>query len=91
MFERESTLNEAVPVEEKFPPVTEINNDAIKMLSEAAMILSVVINDISGRTQDKTTEGRDAPHCMLDQAALIAKLASEVMRMARDIKGMITA
>jgi len=30
MFERESTLNEAVPVEKKFPPVTELNNDAIK-------------------------------------------------------------
>jgi len=91
MFERESTLNEAVQVEKKFPPVTELNNDAIKMLSEAAMILSVVINDISGRTQNKTTEGRDAPHCMLDQAAAIAELASDVMRMARDIKGMLTA
>jgi len=55
------------------------------------MILSVVINDISGRTQNKTTEGRDAPHCMLDQAAAIAELASDVMRMARDIKGMLTA
>lgn len=91
MFERESTLNEAVPVEEKFPPVTELNNDAIKMLSETTMLLSVIINDISGRKQDESTEGRNQPHCMLDQAALIAKLASDAMRMARDIKGMITA
>ena len=91
MFERESTLNEAVPVEEKFPPVTEINKDAIKMLSETTMLLSVIINDISGRKQDESTEGRNPPHCMLDQAELIAKLASDAMRMARDIKGMITA
>ena len=91
MFERESTLNEAVPVEEKFPPVTELNNEAIKMLSETTMLLSVIINDISGRKQDESTEGRNQPHCMLDQAALIAKLASDAMRMARDIKGMITA
>ena len=91
MFERESTLNEAVPVEEKFPPVTEVNNDAIKMLSETTMILSVIINDISGRKQDESTEGRNSPHCMLDQAALIVRLAADAMNMARDIKGMITA
>ena len=91
MFERESTINENIPVEEKFPPVTEINNDAIKMLSEAAMILSVVICDISGRKQEETTGDRNPPHCMMDQAALIANLASDVMRRAREIKSMITA
>lgn len=91
MFERESTLCESVPVEEKFPPVSEVNNDAIKMLSETTMTLSVIINDISGRKQDESTEGRNPPHCMLDQVALITKLASEVMRMSRDIKNMITA
>lgn len=91
MFERESTLNEAVPVEEKFPPVTEINNEAIKMLSETTMTLSVIINDISGMKQDESTEGRNQPHCVLEQAALIAKLASDAMTMARNIKSMITA
>ena len=91
MFERESTLNEAVPVEEKFPPVTELNNNSIKLLSETTMILSVIINDISGRKQDESTEGRNSPHCMLDQAALIVRLAADAMNMARDIKGMITA
>jgi len=91
MFERESTMNDNIPVEERFPPVTELNNEAIKMLSEAAMTLSVIINDISGKKQDESTEGRNPPHCMLDQVALITKLASEVMRMSRDIKNMITA
>ena len=91
MFERESTIIDNVPVEERFPPVTELNNEAIKMLSEAAMTLSVIINDISGRKQDESTEGRNPPHCMFDQVALITKLASEVMRMSRDIKNMITA
>ena len=91
MFERESTLNEAVPVEEKFAPLTEINNDAIQMLSETIMTLSVIINGISGRKQDESTEGRNPPNCVLDQAVLIAKLASDAARMSRDIKGMITA
>ena len=75
----------------KFPPVTDINKDSIKMLSETTMLLSVIINDISGRKQDESTEGRNPPQCMLEQAALIAKLASDAMRMAKDIKGMITA
>lgn len=91
MREWESMHNEAEPVEEKFPPVTEINNDAIQMLSETTMILSAIIYDISGRKQDESTEGRNPPNCMLDQAVLIAKLASEAARMSRDIKGMITA
>ena len=89
MFERESTLCEAVPVEEKSLPVTEINEDVIKMLSETTMLLSIIINDISGRKQDESMAG--TPNCLLEQAALIAKLASDAMRMARDIKGMITA
>ena len=91
MFERESIPCESVTVEEKFPPVSEVNNDAIKMLSETTMILSVIINDISGRKQDESTEGRNPPRCVLEQAALIAKLASDAMTMARDIKNMITA
>ena len=91
MFERASTLVDDIPVEEKYPPISEINNDAIKMLSETTMTLSVIINDISGRKQDESTEGRNPPHCMLDQVTLIAKLASDAMRMAKDIKGMITA
>ena len=91
MFERASTLVDDIPVEEKYPPISEINNEAIKMLSETTMILSVIINDISGRKQDESTEGRNPPHCMLDQVALIAKLASDAMRMAKDIKEMITA
>jgi len=91
MREWESMLNEAVPVEEKFAPLTEINNDAIQMLSETIMTLSVIINGISGRKQDESTEGRNPPNCVLDQAVLIAKLASDAARMSRDIKGMITA
>ena len=55
------------------------------------MILSVVICDISGRKQEETTGDRNPPHCMMDQAALIASLALDVMRRAREIKGMITA
>lgn len=87
----ESTAAENVPVDGKFPPLTEINNDSIKMLSETAMILSVVVNDISNKKQDSSTEGREPPHCLQDQAALIARLASDVMGMARDINKMITA
>ena len=91
MFEREGTLNEAVPVEEKFPPVTVINDDAIKALSEATMTLAAVINDISGRKQDESIEGRNPPRCVLEQAALIERLANDAMRMAIDIHSMITA
>ena len=87
----ESTAVEAVPVEEKFPPLTEINNESIKMLSEAAMILSVVINDISSRKPESSTAGREPPHCLSEQAAMIERLSRDVMVMSRDIKGMITA
>ena len=91
MLEWESMHNEAVTVEEKFPPVTKINNDAIQMLSETIMTLSVIINDISGRKQDESTEGRNPPNCLLEQAELIANLASYAARMSRDIKEMISA
>ena len=82
---------EPTPVDEKFPPISEVHNETVKMLSETAMTLSVIINDISGRKQDESTDGRNPPHCLLEQAALISRLANDVMRMARDIKGMITA
>ena len=87
----ESTACGDIPVEEKFPPITEINNESIKMLSEAAMILSAVINDISSRKPDSSTAGREPPHCLSEQAALIERMSREVMIMARDIKSMITA
>ena len=87
----ESTAVDNVPVAEKFPPITEINNESIKMLSETAMILSVVVNDISSRKPDSSTAGREPPHCLSEQAALIERLSNDVMMMARDIKAMITA
>lgn len=91
MFEKENTYSENIPVVEKLPPVTEMNGDSIKMLSEAAMILSVVISDISGRTQEETTGDRNPPHCLMEQAALISSIAMDVARRAKEIKSMITA
>ena len=87
----ESTYCGDIPVEEKFPPITEINGESIKELSEAAMILSVIINDISSRKPDESTKGREPPHSLQQQAMLIERLSADVMAMARDIKGMITA
>lgn len=91
MFERESTLNEDIPVEEKFPPISEINDLSVKNLWEAAEILSVIINDVSGRNPNDSTKGREPPHCLQEQAILIERISSDVARMAMNIKGMITA
>ena len=91
MFERESTLNEDIPVEEKFPPISEINDMSVKNLSEAAEILSVIINDVSGRNPNESTKGREPPRCLQEQAILIERISSDVAKMARNIKDMITA
>ena len=91
MFERASTLVDDIPVEEKYPPISEINVEAIKMLTETTMTLSMIINDISGRVPDESPAGKDEPHCVREQAALIAQLAAKAMRMTRDIKCMVTA
>lgn len=90
MREIESTITDDVPVEEKRPPITEINDYTMKSLLEASMVLSVIINDISSEKPDNSTAGRDSPNCLMEQANMISLLAKDVMKMAREIKNMIS-
>lgn len=89
MFEKEKTFVEDFPVMEKPAPVTGILDAAIGTLTETAMLLSVILQDISGK-KPELKMNEEAPHCLKEQAGIIARISDDTMRMARDIKIMIS-